>query len=318
MPFRRALIVGIDDYPTQPLAGCVNDAVAIAALLERNADGSPNFDVRLLTSDTTSITRTFLQGEIENLFAHDEAEVALLYFAGHGTENNLGGYIVTPAAARYDDGINLTDILTYANQSQARERVIILDSCMSGALGQIPATGSESTNLAQGVSILTAARSNQASTETGGHGVFTELVCSALEGGAADVAGNVHAAAIYSYVEQVLGPWDQRPLFKAHLSQMVALRTAQPAVSEDTLRMLPKWFPVKESIYPLNPSYEYTEKVADSDNVAIFKQLQQCRDAKLVESVDEDYMYFAAKNSTGCRLTMLGQHYWQLVKDGRL
>src|SRR5207248_7445053 len=141
-------------------------------------------------------------------------EVALLYFAGHGTENNLGGYIVTPDATRYDECINLTEILTLANKSKARECVIILDSCMSGALGQVPATNSDSANLAQGVSILTAARSGQSSVESAGHGVFTNLVCSALEGGAADVAGHVHAAAIYSYVEQVLGPWDQRPLFK--------------------------------------------------------------------------------------------------------
>jgi hypothetical protein len=82
--------------------------------------------------------------------------------------------------------------------------------------------------------------------------------------------------------------------------------------------MLPEWFPLKESLYPLDPSYEYTEATANPENVAIFKKLQQCRDAKLVEAVGETYMYFAAKHSTACRLTMLGQHYWQLVKDGRL
>jgi hypothetical protein len=44
---KRALIIGIDDYPTAPLSGCVNDADAIANTIERNGDGSPNFSVHL-------------------------------------------------------------------------------------------------------------------------------------------------------------------------------------------------------------------------------------------------------------------------------
>ena len=40
---RKALVVGIDDYPNAPLTGCVNDAEKIAALLKTNGDGKPNF-----------------------------------------------------------------------------------------------------------------------------------------------------------------------------------------------------------------------------------------------------------------------------------
>ena len=48
---RRALCVGIDDYPGAPLQGCVNDATAMERLLSRDEDGSLNFDTMLLTSD---------------------------------------------------------------------------------------------------------------------------------------------------------------------------------------------------------------------------------------------------------------------------
>ena len=52
---RRALIVGIDDYPKAPLTGCVNDATAIAGLVEAHGDdGSPNFAVRLLRGRSAS------------------------------------------------------------------------------------------------------------------------------------------------------------------------------------------------------------------------------------------------------------------------
>jgi uncharacterized caspase-like protein len=318
MPNRRALVVGIDEYPGQPLHGCVNDAEAIAELLRKNHDGSPNFDVQLLTAPAAQITRGSLRAKIDQLFNHDSAEIALLYFAGHGTENNLGGYIVTPDASKYDEGINLTDILNQANQSKATERIIILDSCMSGAFGNLPAIASTTANLQEGVSVLTASRSGQVSMESGGRGVFTELVCGALDGGAADVLGDVTAAAIYTYVEQALGPWDQRPLFKAHLSKLAPLRKAQPLVPLADLRQLIEWFPLAHSEFPLDPTYEDQVPGFDTAHVAIFKKLQRCRDARLVEAVGAEYMYFAAINSTGCRLTPLGQRYWRLAKDNRL
>jgi hypothetical protein len=226
--------------------------------------------------------------------------------------------LVTPDATKYDEGVNVTDVLTMANNSPARERVIILDSCMSGAFGQVPATGSISANLPEGISILTASRAGQVSMETGGRGVFTELVCGALEGGAADVLGHITAASVYSYVEQALGPWDQRPLFKAHLSKVEPLRRVAASVRLETLRLLPSWFSSADFDYPLEPTYEDTIPGFNPDNVAIFKQLQKCRDAKLVEAVGEEFMYFAAVNSTACRLTPLGKHYWRLAQTGRI
>jgi len=102
---RRALVVGIDDYPQAPLSGCVKDATAMTNLLARNGDESPNFDVRLVTSQEASITRASLRSQIHDSFSFDEAEIALLYFAGHGTENDLDGYLVTPDATAYDEGV---------------------------------------------------------------------------------------------------------------------------------------------------------------------------------------------------------------------
>lgn len=315
---RRALVVGIDDYPSAPLSGCVNDATAMAELLGKHHDGSPNFDVKLMVAPPDAMTRAKLKAAIERLFQHDQAEVALFYYSGHGTENDLGGYLVTPDATKYDEGVNLGDVLTYANSSPAKERVIMLDSCMSGAFGSVPTVGNNTALLSEGVSVLTASRAGQVSVESGGRGVFTEMVCGALEGGAADVLGDVTAAAIYAYVEQTLGPWDQRPLFKAHLSRLVSLRKTQPAVEAEVLRRLPEWFPGAMDEFPLDPSYEYTTEVKDDAHVDIFKKLQRCRDAKLVEAVGEEFLYWAAVNSKSCRLTPLGRHYWRLAQAGRI
>ena len=315
---RRALVIGIDDYPTDPLQGCVRDANEIAGLLATNHDGSPNFDVVLITSDNEQISRARLRTAIRAVFAQGDADVALFYFAGHGTENDLGGYIVTPDFEEGDEGMYLAEILTLANASHATERLIILDSCMSGALGAAPSEHNNAAPVSEGVSILTAARAGQAAVEINGNGMFTELVCAALRGGAADVLGDVSAPAIYSYVEEALGAWDQRPLFKAHLGKVESIRKVLPAVSLETLRLLPVWFPVPDHVFPLDPQYEDTIPGFDPEKVKVLKQLQKCRDAKLVEAVDEDFLYFAALRSTGCRLTLLGERYRKLASERRL
>jgi hypothetical protein len=316
---RRALVVGIDEYSDSPLKGCVNDAISVGRLLRDHENGDPNFSVLTLLQPSQKVTRSVLRGALDQLFSSsDEADVALFYFAGHGTENNLGGYIVTSDTRRYDEGIALNDILTLANGCKARECVILLDSCHSGHMGSVPAVRNDLAHLREGVSILTAARSGQAAVETNGGGLFTELLCGALEGGAADVLGITTVAALYAYIDQALGPWDQRPLFKASLSKLVSLRDNRAAVEREILRKLPTWFPESDYTFPLDPSFEPDAEPKNAENERIFMQLQRCRAAKLIDPVGEEHMYYAAMNRAACRLTPLGRHYWRLARSSRI
>src|SRR5262245_58028013 len=108
---QRALVVGIDHYDkAQRLYGCVSDAYAVKAMLERHADGMPNFDVLLMTGTGpgNGITKAALRDRVQALFAGDE-EIALLYFAGHGDNDHVGGYLVASDSARPDDGVGLVD-----------------------------------------------------------------------------------------------------------------------------------------------------------------------------------------------------------------
>jgi hypothetical protein len=315
---RRALLVGIDHYESAPLSGCIEDARAMERLLRRHDDGRVNFDTQLLTSDREAVTRARLREGLETLFA-DPADVALLYFSGHGTEKNLGGYMVTSDATRYDEGVSLADVLTLANRATyISEAAIIIDSCHSGWLGTVPAIDNVHASLREGLSILTASRSSQSALERGGSGVFTELVCAALDGGAADVLGNVSVASVYAYVDQALGAWDQRPLFKSHISRTLALRNANPAIDVAILRRLPEWFPDADAEFPLSPRHEHTAEPHDPQAENTFRCLQRCNRVKLVEPIGEEDMYFAAINGTGCRLTALGRFYWRLADAGRV
>lgn len=311
---RRALIVGIDEYPGAPLNGCKADAEAVAGLLSVNADGSPNFDCVVRTAPGATITRPSLLGDIVRLFA-SPGDVALLYFSGHGTENNLDGYLVTPDAGRYEEGVAMSHVLTLANNSPATEAVVVLDCCNSGTLGAAPAIDNEKAVLRQGLSVIAASRSNEPAVERAGRGLFTALFCDALDGGASDILGTVTAASAYSFVDQALGPWEQRPLLKAHVSQLTPLRRNLPVVPVETLRMFTTWFPDPHGELPLDPSYEPTEEPRHSDHERVFASLQRCRTANLVEPVGEEHMYYAAMRSRGCRLTALGRFYWHLANE---
>ncbi len=321
---RKALVVGINDYPSSPLHYCINDANAFASVIETNGDGSPNFDVRLRTDVTTRGELTEL---IKELF-DGESDVALFYFAGHGFEDDLGTSLVTPDAARLNVGVSMNELLIMTNNSKASNRVIILDCCHSGAAGTSQLTGGIVSSLNKGVTILTASKSNEAAKEVNGHGVFTNLLLSALKGGSADIKGSITPGSIYSYIDQALGAWDQRPVFKTNITEFISLRTVPSKVPPETLRKLIQYFKTAEEEFALDPSFEdtnakdilheVTEPYANPDNVAIFKDLQKFQSVGLVVPVEADYMYFAAMRSKACRLTALGYHYWRLVKEKKI
>jgi len=317
MSMRGALVVGIDDYPGAPLHGCVNDAKAIASVLATHGNGDPNFSVNLLTAPAATVSRSSLKGSIEQLFVNSDCDICLFYFSGHGLITSTGGYIVTPDAKKYDEGVSMDDILKLANQSKAKDKVIFLDCCHSGALGN-PAITQDLAALSEGLCILTASRDSESALEKDGRGVFTSLVVDALKGGAADLRGCITPSSIYAYVDPVLGPWDQRPMFKSNVTRMTSLRSIPPLVPLEILRTICTYFPSQQYEYLLDPSYETETAQTNPANVAIMKHLRKLASVGLVVPVGEEYLYFAALNSKSCRLTTLGHQYWRLVNAERV
>ncbi|MEJ1497691.1 MAG: caspase family protein [Candidatus Sedimenticola sp. (ex Thyasira tokunagai)] len=319
---KKALIIGIDDYPNNPLSGCVNDAVSMSNALERNGDGSPNFSIRVLTSNEEEITTAVMSEAISELFEGD-ADTAMLYFAGHGIINpdTNAGYIVSQNASKGAWGVSLSEILGLANGAYPRIKstVIILDSCHSGYAGEIAGLGNEQISaIGTGVTILTACHRSGTAGEANGHGLFTDIILDGLGGSSADICGQITPASLYSHVDQTLGPWEQRPIYKANVQSFVTLRQVSPKIQPDTLRRLPSYFPDATSTFPLDPSYEpdrenvpeeFKEIPVNEENVKVFKELQLCNRHGLVVPVDAEHMYYAAINSTGCKLTSLGAHY---------
>jgi hypothetical protein len=288
-------------------------------VLSQNQDGSPNFECKTLLAPPDTVGKPDLRSHVAKLFA-SEADAALFYFSGHGTKNVLGGYLVTGDAKPDDLGVPMGDVLTFADDARhrIREVVIILDCCHSGAFAADPIISNEKAVLREGISVLAASRASEPAIETPGGSLFTSLLYAALNGGAADVCGNVTIASVYGFADQVLGVWDQRPFFKAHVSRLTNLRKCNAAVDVDLLRLLPRHFEQANDEFPLDPSYEPSLEPRDEGKEEVFSHLQEFRAARLVVPVGAKHMYYAAKNSKSCNLTSLGQFYWSLAKKGRL
>ena len=119
---RLALVVGINYYnDLSCLYGCVNDAIAVSQALQRHGDGSVNFDCKLLTvaDSANALSRASLKDKIAELF-RTQADIALLYFAGHGHIEPTGGYLLASDATRGDDGLPLSEVQTLANGAMIR------------------------------------------------------------------------------------------------------------------------------------------------------------------------------------------------------
>jgi hypothetical protein len=323
---RIALIVGVNHYDhVSPLFGCVDDAYAVKSVLARHDGGAVNFDCMLLTGTgpTDRVERGELRDSIENLFK-TEAEIALLYFAGHGYIDSAGGYILASDAKRGDEGVSLTDILTLANKSPATNKVIILDSCHSGIAGDAP-TGGQVATLSEGVTVLTASTKDQYATEENGRGVFTTLLVDALSGSAANLTGDITPGSVYAHIDQSLGAWEQRPVFKTNVKRFVSLRTAAPPIPTEELRRITEFFPAAGAEFPLDPSYEPEMKgrdpgmpPPDAENTRKFAVLQRYNRLNLLVPVGAPHMWNAAMESKSCRLTALGEHYRRLVEKNRI
>lgn len=321
---RKALVVGVNFYSrVSPLFGCVNDAHNVRTVLERHSDGTVNFHVKFLVANdaASAVQRISLRDSIEELYKGD-SDIALFYFAGHGYIDAAGGYLLASDAQAGHDGVSLSEVMAFANGSPARNKVVILDSCHSGIAGS-PAGGNNAV-LAEGVTILTASSATQYAQENNGAGVFTSLLVDALNGGAANLVGEITPGSIYAHIDQSLGPWEQRPIFKTNVDTFTSLRKVQPPIQLSDLKRIAEFFSDPSEEFALDPSFEPQPPAPnhgiapEPKNTERFAILQKLNRLNLVKPVGEDHMYFAAMNSKACKLTVLGEHYWKLVTKGMI
>ena len=131
---------------------------------------------------------------------------------------------------------------------------------------------------------------------------------------------------MYAYIDQSLGPWEQRPVFKTNVKSFVSLRKVQPPISLADLQRITEFFPSPGFQFQLDPTFEPERpKPApgnipppDPENTRKFAILQKYNRVNLVVPVDAPHMWHAAMGSKSCKLTVLGEHYRRLRERGRI
>jgi len=328
---KKALVVGINDYVSSPLYGCIADAKGMAKLLERNGDDSLNYQVRLLTSDTARVERASLRMELSQLFANSRNHQLLFYFSGHGAQTPWGAELVTQDYSENTLGVSMNDVLTLANDSPAQEVVIILDTCFSGDLGNIPGIQAIGLSeafavgravLKEGVTLLAASRATESAAELSGYGAYTRLLLEGLEGAAADPLGNVSVLSLYDFVSRAFGAWEQRPILKSHITQSSPLRVCKPVIDPALLRKIPQYFQSCSAHYTMSPDHEGIRPVPPGQALTpeqeAFDYFKALRNAGLLTTENEKDLYFVALDSQDVYLTALGRYFYNLAKDGKL
>jgi hypothetical protein len=331
---RRALVVGINTYQfSSQLTGSVADAEAMGRLLEYNVDGKLNYDCRVLLDgmeNGTRITKAALRQACTRLFTDTKDDV-LLYFSGHGTLTQFGGYLCAYDSQSNEWGIPMQEIVEMANNSKARDVVMILDCCHGGNMGDPSLLGGGGGRdplavLRENTTIIASSLGSQASYEAGGHGAFTAAVIDALEGGAADHMGWVTAPSIYAYIERRFGWQDnQRPVYKSYATSVRVVRECAPLIERLKLRRIIELFPMQDFLYRLDPEHEPEDEFGNmhepvnKEKVAVALLLKEYRDAGLLRaSVPGEMFYWVARRGHTVELTPRGREYWWLVKNKRL
>ncbi len=132
---RVALVLGNSAYQNvPPLANPVNDAALIADTLKRAGFDVVDFRQNLSALETRRVLRDFADKATN-------ADIAVIYYAGHGIEIDGNNYLI-PVDARlerdndvYDEAFSLDRVLV-AVESAKKLRLVILDACRDNPFAQ--------------------------------------------------------------------------------------------------------------------------------------------------------------------------------------
>jgi hypothetical protein len=265
---RRAVVIGVGQYQDEhihALSGAVNDATEMQRQLVEYGDFEIKPEHFLLDKEATSDA---IRGALSDLlWQDDEADLALLYFSGHGFQDSYGFGYLAPYDMQYDRplvrGIRMQDLNAVVNSAVNKDVVVvILDACRSGiAAGQEKggdglSPGSltdmleidEERLVGRGRYVFASSGGDEKSRERADcchelgpvhpphpHGAFTYFLLEGMNGGAAGANNRVHLEGLKTYVTERLGvrAGEQTPTFfgagMQHASEIYLVQASQQA-----------------------------------------------------------------------------------------
>ena len=243
------MLIGINGYHESlgSLKYSVNDCRRLAEVLTQGDDAFPADHVLVLADDEAA-ERKPTYANIHSWLASwlaqpDEADTVLVFFAGHGREMRGKCYLVPCDATLqtiHVTGIPVPYVQELLQRCKARQKVLILDACHSGAgrdVSVMAAPMMETLSAGKGIYTITSCDVNELSHEWDEkkQGVFSYYLAEALGGGCPpDARGRLTAGAVYGWVYEQVRGWaarhrcEQSPKVISESSGVVTLRCAEP------------------------------------------------------------------------------------------
>jgi hypothetical protein len=244
-----ALLIGVDKCEAiGELKVCAADALALKSLLEQI--GYDHITVLVDNHSTINALPTIgnVERAIKRLAQVAEADDKILFFfSGHGVTHNGVSFIV-PTDGDLTKGVSLPWVKDQFAASKAKEKVMILDACHSGAAKGVSGITPD-LKTAGSLVMLLSCEKDQVSwpDKQGQHSVFTSAVLEGLSGKAANADRKVTHRALAEYVRKSVKGWayenqksEQTPVLVADaagdiiLSDMALMKPARVTINNVT------------------------------------------------------------------------------------
>ena len=219
---RWAVLIGINGYHESlgRLKYSVNDCRRLAEVLTTGDDAFPADHV-LVLADDEAVERKPTYANIHSWLASwlaqpGEDDTVLVFFAGHGREMDGKCYLVPGDATLqtiHVTGIPVPYIQELLNRCKARQKVLILDACHSGAgrdVCTMAAPMMETLSAGKGIYTFTSCDVDEVSHEWDEkkQGVFSYYLAEALSGSCPpDAHGRITAEAVYEWTFDRVRSW---------------------------------------------------------------------------------------------------------------
>lgn len=334
---KKGVIIGINKYHDdrfRELKGAEADAEEIHARLVQNGGFDIPTEDRLIGPDATA--RGIRERISDLLWRTDKADIALVYFSGHGVADEYGNGYLAPWDMQYDrpfvNGIRLQELKDLMKSAVNKDSVVfIFDSCYSGIAADGKAGGAEAPALddmfaieenleGKGRIVLASSGPDEKSRERADcihqmaagephtHGYFTYQLLEGLDGRAATSADQeVSLKALHEYVERELRKETRKQTltfagYGIQNSDQIFLSTASKhALIKDQLTAVEAALEEGSSEQHWYAIYQLKKIVSDAPNLGEARALAQRVDERL-----DDERQTATSGLGGLRISLLG------------
>ncbi|MEI7851175.1 MAG: caspase family protein [Kiritimatiellales bacterium] len=230
-----ALLIGVDKCEAVgELKVCSADAIALKSVLEQI--GYPDNHITVLVDNNQSNINALptignVERAIKRLAQVAEADDKILFFfSGHGVTYNGTSFLV-PTDGDLTKGVSLTWVKDQFAACKAKEKVMILDACHSGAAKGVSGITPDLKTAANLVMLLSCEKEQVSwPDKQGRHSVFTSAILEGLSGKAANADRKVTHKTLADYVRKSVKDWtyenqknEQTPVMVADASGDIVL-----------------------------------------------------------------------------------------------